>query len=145
MKRRLFLAEPFMLGRARLPVVVDAGVLAAVLFDEPEREAAARQLAGAALHAPVLLDAEIAHVAHGKARAGLAEVAAQGLGDFRALALERVPVDPFVQVGLAMSYGITTDDAAYLAVAAKLKAPLVTFDAKLARAARRHLGASDPS
>lgn len=145
MKRRLFLAEPLMGSRARRPVVVDAGVLAAVLFDEPEREAAARQLAGTALHAPLLLDAEIAHVAHGKARAGLAEMAAQGLTDFRTLALQRVPVDPFVQVGLAMSYGITTDDAAYLAVAAKIQAPLVTFDAKLARAARRHLGAPDSS
>lgn len=142
-KRRLFFAEPFMPAHARRPVVVDAGVLAAVLFDEPEREAAARQLAGTALHAPLLLDAEIAHVALGKARAGFAETAAQGLTDFRALALERVAVDPFVQVGLAMSYGITTDDAAYLAVAAKLKAPLVTFDAKLARAARRHLGVSE--
>jgi predicted nucleic acid-binding protein len=139
--RRLFFTEPPGAARARHPVVVDCGVLAAVLFDEPEREAAARRLAGAALHAPVLLDFEIAAVALAKARAGQADVAAQGLTDYRQLALRRTRVDPFAQAGLAMSYGLTTYDAAYLWLAAHLKAPLATFDAALARAARRHLGA----
>jgi predicted nucleic acid-binding protein len=46
-------------------------------------------------------------------------------------------------VGLGLSYRISVRDAAYLWLAADLKAPLVTFDAKLARAARRHLGSDD--
>lgn len=142
MSRRVFVAQPATALRARLPVVVDCGVLAAVLFDEPGRDIALRQLGGTVLHAPWLLDFEIASVAAAKARAGLGEVAAQGLDDYRALRIERVRVDPFVQTGLAMSYGLSTYEASYLWLAAELKVPLVTFDARLARAARRHLGAS---
>jgi len=140
MTRRVRLAEPASALRGRHPVVVDCAVLAAVLFDEPERDAALRALAGAALHAPWLIDFEIASVAAHKARAGLGEVAAQGLSDYRVLALQRLPVDPFAQVGLSISYRVSTYEAAYLWLAAELKAPLATFDAKLARAARRHLG-----
>lgn len=138
--RRVLRADPPTALRLRHPVVVDCGVLAAVLFDEPGRAAALRQLEGASLHAPVLLDYEIASVAAHKARAGLGEVAAQGLADYGVLALERVPVPAFAQAGLAISYGISTYDAAYLWLAAQIKAPLLTFDARLARAARRHLG-----
>jgi predicted nucleic acid-binding protein len=137
---RVRVAEPSLALRARHPVVVDAAVLAAVLFDEPGRDDALRALAGTTLHAPWLVDYEIASVATRKAAAGLGEVAAQGLADFRALAIERAPVDPAAIAGLAMSYGITPYDAAYLWLAAELRAPLVTFDLALDRAARRHLG-----
>ncbi len=41
---------------------------------------------------------------------------------------------------LAEHYSISAYDAAYLAVAADLRVPLITFDAKLGRAAERHLG-----
>jgi len=137
---RVRVAEPSVALRARHPVVVDAAVLAAVLFDEPARDEALRHLVGTTLHAPWLVDYEIASVAARKAAAGLGEVAAQGLADFRALAIERAAVDPAAIAGLAMSYGITPYDAAYLWLAAELRAPLVTFDAALERAARRHLG-----
>ena len=56
-------AEPSVALRARHPVVVDAAVLAAVLFDEPARDEALRHLAGTTLHAPWLIDYEIASVA----------------------------------------------------------------------------------
>ena len=107
-RRRVLSVAPATALRLRHPVVVDCGVLAAVLFDEPGRDAALRRLAGAALHAPWLLDFEIASAAAHKARAGHGELAAQGLTDYRALAIERRPVDPFAQAGLAMSYRITT-------------------------------------
>jgi predicted nucleic acid-binding protein len=138
--RRIRVTAPATALRPRHPVVVDAGVLAAVLFDEPERDLALRHLAGTTLHAPALIDYEIASVALGKARAGLGEVASQGLADLRELALERAQVDAFAQAGIAMSYGLGSYEAAYLWLAAELKAPLVTFEARLARAARRHLG-----
>lgn len=141
--RRVWTAEPGASLRMRRPVVVDAGVLAAVLFDEPERTAAVKALAGMALCAPQWADVEIASVGLAKAREGLGEVAAQGLADYRQLALERVAVDPMALVGLGLSYRVSVRDAAYLWLAADLQAPLVTFDAKLARAARRHLGSDD--
>jgi predicted nucleic acid-binding protein len=137
---RIRVAQPSVALRARHPVVVDAAVLAAVLFDEPGRDAALHHLAGTTLHAPWLVDCEIASVAVRKAAAGLGEIAAQGLADFRTLALQRSAVDPAAIAGLALSYGITPYDAAYLWLAAHLKAPLITFDAALDRAARRHLG-----
>lgn len=142
-RRRLFSAQPGAALRVRRPVVVDAGVLSAVLFDEAEGPAALRQIAGMTLHAPQLIDYEIASAALAKARAGLGDIAAQGLSDYKVLALERVWVEPVAQAALAMSYRITSYDAAYLWLAAALQAPLVTFDAKLARAARRHLGSDD--
>jgi len=142
-RRRLFTAQPGASLRVRQPVVVDAGVLGAVLFDEPEGPAALREIGGMALHAPGLIDYEIASIALAKARAGSGDLAAQGLTDYRVLALERVSVDPIAQASLAMSYRLTSYDAAYLWLAASLQAPLVTFDAKLARAARRHLASDD--
>jgi predicted nucleic acid-binding protein len=78
-------------------VVVDAAVLAAVLFDEPEGPAALRELAGMSLHAPQLIDYEMASVALAKARAGLGDIAAQGLADYKVLALERAWVEPVAQ------------------------------------------------
>jgi predicted nucleic acid-binding protein len=142
-RRRLFSAQPGASLRVRRPVVVDAAVLAAVLFDEPEGPAALRELAGMSLHAPQLIDYEMASVALAKARAGLGDIAAQGLADYKVLALERAWVEPVAQASLAMSYRITSYDAAYLWLAAALQAPLITFDTKLARAARRHLGSDD--
>ena len=40
---------------------------------------------------------------------------------------------------LAQHYGLTPYHAAYLWLAERLEAPLVTFDARLGEAARRHL------
>ncbi|MFN9771100.1 MAG: hypothetical protein ACK54X_00520, partial [Burkholderiales bacterium] len=75
---RVRVAEPSLALRARHPVVVDAAVLAAVLFDEPGRDDARRHLAGTTLHAPWLVDCAIASGAAAKAAAGRAAVAAQG-------------------------------------------------------------------
>jgi hypothetical protein len=46
------------------------------------------------LHAPQLIDYEMASVALAKARAGLGDIAAQGLADYKVLALERAWVEP---------------------------------------------------
>ena len=42
-------------------------------------------------------------------------------------------------MALAQRYKLTAYDAAYLWLAERLEAPLATFDAALARAAREHL------
>ena len=47
--------------------------------------------------------------------------------------------DVEAQYALSIRYGLSAYDAAYLWLAGNLQAPLATFDAKLAKAARLHL------
>jgi predicted nucleic acid-binding protein len=47
---------------------------------------------------------------------------------------------PAEALELAAAYSLSAYDAAYLALASQLRAPLVTFDHKLGKAAVRHLG-----
>jgi predicted nucleic acid-binding protein len=44
---------------------------------------------------------------------------------------------------IALRYALITYDAAYLWLAAELRAPLATFDLSLGRAAQQHLAAPD--
>lgn len=139
MRQAVFVAEPPAAYRLRQPLVIDCSLLAAVLFDEPERDEALERMAGCELFAPHLLDFEIASVALKKSRQGLAEVAACALADYAALSLKQGPVDLAAQVGLALRYDLSTYDAAYLWLAAELRAPLATLDRRLGEAAQRHL------
>lgn len=139
MKQPVYVAEPPATYRLRQPLVIDCSLLAAVLFDEPERDEAVSRMADCELFAPHLLDFEIASVALKKSRHGLAEVVACGLADYAALPLRQRPIDLQAQVALALRYDLTTYDAAYLWLAADLKAPLATLDRRLGEAAQRHL------
>lgn len=127
---------------ARAPLVVDCCVIAAVLFDEPNRDVATQALSGKELFAPELLADELASVAVRKARSGLHDVAKQGLADFAELELTRCRTDVRAQWRLALEYELSAYDAAYLWLAAELRAPLVTFDERLGGAARRLLGSA---
>jgi len=120
--------------------VVDCSVLAAVLFDEPEREAAALAMAGRELFAPDLLDHEMVSVALKKARAGLADAARQALTDLADLRLTRRAINPPAQHRLAQRLEVTAYDAAYLQLALDLGAPLATFDRGLGLVAWKVLG-----
>lgn len=139
MRQTVIVAEPRAAYRVRQPLVVDCSLLAAVLFDEPERDAALERMAGCELYAPHLLDFEIASVALKKSRQGLTEVSTCALADYGALALKQRPIDLPGQVALALRYDLSTYDAAYLWLAAELKAPLATLDRRLGEAAQRHL------
>lgn len=139
MKQPVFVAEPPAAYRLRPPLVIDCSLLAAVLFDEPERDEALKRMAGRELFAPHLLEFEIASVALKKSRQGLTEVVTCALADFGALPLSQQPVDIQGQVALALRYDLSTYDAAYLWLAAELKAPLATLDRRLGEAAQRHL------
>jgi predicted nucleic acid-binding protein len=125
---------------ARLPLVVDCSVVAAVLFGEPNRDVAAQALAGKDLYAPELLADQLVSVAVKKARHGLEDVARQALIDFAELELTRCRSDVHAQWRLALEYELSGYDAAYLWLAAELGAPLATFDERLGGAARRLLG-----
>ena len=138
---QLYVAEPPAAFLVHPPLVVDCSVLSAVLFQEPMRDEALGQLIGKALHAPTLLDHEIANVATRKQRQNWpAESIDLALSRYaeQDIALHRV--DTGAQVALALRYHLSAYDAAYLWLAAELKAPLATFDRKLVIAATQHLG-----
>lgn len=135
-----FVAEPPAAYLVRPPLVVDCGAICAVLFDEPGRDEATRRMAGHTLHAPQLLDTEFANVALQKSRRGFPEDALQqALSDWHSgpVALHRIDAAAACRLGLQL--GLTAYDAAYVWLAAELKAPLLTFDRRLAEAARIHL------
>jgi predicted nucleic acid-binding protein len=136
----LIIAEARGRYAARPPLVVDCSVVAAVLFDEPNREAATHALTGKDLFAPELLADEFVSVAVRKSRHGLNEVAQQALIDFAELELTRCRCDVHAQWRLALEYDLSAYDAAYLWLAAELGAPLATFDDRLGAAARTMLG-----
>jgi predicted nucleic acid-binding protein len=135
-------AEPPAIYLARPALVVDCSVLSAVLFEESMRDEALARLAGRTLHAPSLIEHEIASVAMKKLAQGWpVESVRAALADFESQALELHRTNVAAQVELAQRYKLSSYDAAYLWLAVELKAPLATFDAKLGRAAQRHLGA----
>jgi len=135
----LVVAEPAGQHARLPPLVVDCIVLAAVLFDEPQRDAAVLAMAGKALFAPDLLDHEIVSVALKKSAAGQNVLADQALADLQAIRLTRCAITVADQFYLAEPTGLTAFDAAYLQLALELRAPLATFDKTLGQAAQKAL------
>ncbi len=135
-----FLAEPPAIYLVRPALVVDCSVVSAVLFDEAARDEATLLLGGKTLHAPDLLSQEIVSVALKKTKLGWTqESVALALQDFSQHDVQLHASDPLALFQLAQRYKLSAYDAAYLLLAESLKAPLATFDAKLAAAAKTHL------
>lgn len=136
----LFVAEPPAQYRVIPPLVVDCSVLSSALFEEEFRDVALDRLKGKALHAPYLLEHELVSVALKKQRQGWdAESIALVLANYSSLNMALHRTDIAAQHDLADRYSLSAYDAAYLWLAAELKAPLATFDKKLATAATTHL------
>ena len=142
----LYIAEPAADYANRPRLVVDATVVAAHLFGERDAPLARASMPARALHAPPLIDCELASVAVGKERreGWSAGAVREALGFFAELAVDRREVDAVEVVDLAQRYALSACDAAYLWLADKLDAPLATFSAKLAEAAQRHLADRAP-
>lgn len=134
----LHVVEPPAHYLARTPLVVDCSAIAGLVFREAWEGAARERIRGRALHAPHLLTSEIASVALKKLRRGESH-AADGLAAAAAMEISLHPTEPVAVVELANRYGLSAYDAAYLWLAARLKCPLATFDARLGAAARQHL------
>ncbi len=136
----LYVAEPPASYLLYPPLVIDCSVLSAALFQEETRDQALAMMLRKTLYAPQLLDHEIASVAQKKSRLGWqAEAIALALEDYAVQAIELHRTSVHEQYQLALRYKLSTYDAAYLWLAAELKAPLATFDEKLGRAAQLHL------
>jgi predicted nucleic acid-binding protein len=138
---RLHIAEPPAAYLHRPPLVVDASVVAAAVYGERGRAEAEALLHGRTLHAPHLLDCEVASVGLKRRRRDTAsgEAVQAALETYARLPIERHAVDAAAVSAIALRYKLTAYDAAYLCVAEKLAAPLATLDGKLATAARKHL------
>lgn len=143
-ERALYVAEPAPAWAERPPVVVDCSVLSAVLWAEPAAAQALARLSGRRLHAPSLLRYELANVARNKARSGVPpEVARAGLDAFGEQKVVLRDIEPARLFDIAQRLSLTAYDAAYLCLAAELHAQLITFDQRLAEAARRLFGTAD--
>jgi len=119
--------------------VVDASVVAALVFGEPEAGEAAALLSDANLVAPTLLLYELANTAWKKSKRhpAKASLIAAGLKLARELDIDYVDVDHGAVLDLALERDVTAYDASYLWLARTLRAPLATFDARLKRSMPR--------
>ncbi|HKU87967.1 MAG TPA: type II toxin-antitoxin system VapC family toxin [Casimicrobiaceae bacterium] len=118
-------------------IVVDASALIEVLLNTSAAPRIADRLfdRGETLHAPHLLDVEVAQVLRRYARTGeiSAPRADAALEDFTAFPIARYPHQPFLPRIWQLRNNATAYEAAYLALAEVLDAPLLTRDSRLAR------------
>jgi predicted nucleic acid-binding protein len=119
-------------------IVLDASAALELLLQTPLAVRVARRALASeeSLHAPHLLDVEVAQVMRRYVLAGelTAERADQALSDFTDLPLTRYAhTDLLARVWLLRD-SLTAYDAVYIALAEALEAPLLTTDRKLARA-----------
>ena len=120
--------------------MVDSSLVIALLFLEQNAHEAEMRMDGQALHAPYLIDLEVANACRNRVRSKLVtlEAARDSLDDFLQLDVERHDIDIRATFDLASRYGITTYDASFLWLAQHLAAPLATFDAALGEAATKY-------
>ena len=115
-------------------IVVDAAVLADVLLNIRDSERAAARLEETEVHAPHLIDVEIADVIrrHVAARIIDAERGGAALRALASLPMIRYPHTYLLARAWQLRDNLTAYDAAYVALAEALDAPLVTRDRRLA-------------
>jgi predicted nucleic acid-binding protein len=118
-------------------LVVDASVLATALADDgADGDAARDRLRGETLAAPELIDLEVASVLRRQLAGRKLDLrrAQMALLDLHDLPLIRAAHRPLLARCWELRANLSTYDAAYVAVAEALDVPLLTADARLARA-----------
>jgi predicted nucleic acid-binding protein len=116
--------------------VVDAGVVVAALVVDTELGIRAREAMGSRLSAPELIDLEVGSALRrltldGRLTAHRAKAALEDLHD---LPLTRVSHRPLLARCWELRGSVTFYDSSYVALAEALSVPLLTTDARLARA-----------
>jgi len=118
-------------------IVVDASAVVEFLLGTAtgDRVWARISAPGTTLHAPELLDVEVAHalrrlILNRALSRERVEEAVAALGDLRAT---RYPHRPLLPRIWALHANLTSYDAAYVALAESLSVPLITTDTRLAR------------
>jgi predicted nucleic acid-binding protein len=119
-------------------IVVDASAILETLLQTKLAPRVMERLLepSATLHAPHLLDIEVTHALRRLAQHGDLTVsrAEQGLDDFSQLHIERHGHQLLTMRIWQLRESMTAYDGAYVALAEALDAPLLTCDAKLAKA-----------
>lgn len=128
-----------------MTLVVDASAIVELLLVRPAARRVERHVVhhGYDLHAPHLLDVEVLSALRRVVLAGEASLdrADEAVADLLDLDIERYPHDVLARRIWGLRDNVSAYDAAYVALAeafADTGAPLLTADARLARAARAH-------
>jgi predicted nucleic acid-binding protein len=123
---------------ALLEIVIDTSALIAVLTGEPTRDQLIARTQGAELLAPGSVHWEIGNAFSAlvkRRRLKLPEVQA-ALAAYGQIPIRFVEVEPGAAVELADRFGLYAYDAYLIACARRQRAPLLTLDTRLGRAAR---------
>ena len=119
-------------------IVLDASAAVALVLRLPLGEEVGQRLADPdeAVHAPHLLGVEVAQVVRRYVHRGelRAERGDEALSDLADLDVVRHPHEPLLARMWRLRDNMTAYDAAYVALAEALDAPLLTLDARLADA-----------
>ena len=119
-------------------IVLDASAVVPLLIDPAAttQELQARLRREPALHAPHLLDVEVAHVLRRRVLVGGLSVAhaRRAIRRLAVLPLARWPHDRLLGRTLALRDRLSACDATYVALAEALGATLLTRDARMAKA-----------
>jgi predicted nucleic acid-binding protein len=119
-------------------IVIESSAMVDALVDEPVNPQLLALLADEELHAPALLDFEVASALRGHAVGGKLDRPRldEAIEDFTALRIERHQMTGLLGHILDLRDNFTVYDAAYVVLAQALEAPLVTADTKLNEAKR---------
>jgi predicted nucleic acid-binding protein len=117
-------------------IVIESSAMVDALVDEPASPQLLAVLADEELHAPSLLDYEVANALRGHALGNKLSSARldEAIEDFRALRVSRYEPQPMMGAILDLRKNFTVYDAAYVVLAQALDVTLVTADEKLAEA-----------
>lgn len=117
-------------------VVLDASAAVEVLLHSSTGADVRRRIAGHELHAPYLLEFEVAEALRHSVRQGQLspDRGRDALDDLVDLAIVPYPLGALRDRVWGLGANVTAYDAVYVALAETLDAPLVTCDGRLARA-----------